>query len=81
MQVPVISIGNSKGLRLSKSILDQYNIKGKVELVLEKDHIAIRPISQPRQGWDTAFRRMAEAGDDALLIDDVWADEAWEEWS
>lgn len=81
MQVPVISIGNSKGLRLSKSILEQYNIKGKVELTLEKDHITIRPISQPRQGWDTAFRRMAEAGDDALLIDDVWADEAWEEWS
>ncbi|MCC6410713.1 MAG: hypothetical protein IT270_03585 [Saprospiraceae bacterium] len=28
-----------------------------------------------RQGWEAAFRRMHEAGDDALIIPDVFDDE------
>jgi len=78
MEVSVIQIGNSKGLRLSKAILERYNIKDKVELILEKGQIVLRPLSAPRQGWEAAFRQMHEAGDDALLIDDVFGDEDFE---
>lgn len=36
METAIIKIGNSKGLRLSKTILEKYNSKDKVELILEK---------------------------------------------
>ena len=71
----IIRIGNSNGIRLNKTILQQYGIKGKVELVFEKDHIKIIPIDQPRIGWENQFKLMAENNDDDLLIDDVFEDE------
>ncbi len=80
MEVSIIQIGNSKGLRLSKSILERYNIKDKVELILEKGHIILKPIEHPRKGWDKAFRKMHENGDDQLLLDDVFGDESFYEW-
>ena len=79
MQTNIIRIGNSKGLRLSKTLLQQYNIKESVELILEKDHIKIRPIKTPRVGWSTKFKQMRENGDDELLINDVFEEEFFEE--
>ncbi|MRX45913.1 MULTISPECIES: AbrB/MazE/SpoVT family DNA-binding domain-containing protein [Pedobacter] len=80
MEVSIIKIGNSKGLRLTKAILEKYNITDKIELILEKGQIILRPISEPRKGWDKAFQKMHENGDDQLLIDDVFEDENFEEW-
>ena len=80
MKAQVIKIGNSKGLRLSKAILDRYNIKDNVELILEENQIILRPIDEPRKGWRDAFKKMAERGDDKLIIDDVFDDENFDEW-
>jgi len=81
MDIPIISIGNSKGIRLSKTLLEKYNLKDKVELILEQDYIILKPKSEPRSGWDQAFQSMRQSGDDALLIDDVFEDDALEEWN
>ena len=75
MEANIIKIGNSKGVRLSKTILEKYEIGEKVEVILEKDQIVLRPIKQPRQGWAEAFKKMHENGDDELLIPDVFEDE------
>jgi antitoxin MazE len=80
MEVSVIKIGNSKGIRLSKTLLDKYNIQDTVEVILEKGQIVIKPLSRPRKGWEKAFKRMSENGDDRLLINDVFEDENLEEW-
>ena len=80
MQASIIQIGNSKGLRLSKAILEKYNIQDKVELILEENQIILKPIEEPRKGWDKAFKKMHAAGDDQLLMDDVFEDESFEEW-
>ncbi len=80
MEVPIIAIGNSKGLRLNKTVLEKYNIKDKVELVLEKGYIIIKPIATPRKGWDAAFKKMHERGDDHLLFDGVFEEENFDEW-
>lgn len=81
MEVSIIKIGNSKGFRLSKTLLEKYNIKDKVELILEKGYIIIKPISNPRIGWDQAFKEMHENGHDKLLFNDVFDDENLEEWN
>lgn len=80
MEVSIIKIGNSKGLRLSKEILERYNIKDTVEMILEKGQIILKPKSAPRKGWDSAFKKMHNNGDDNLLLDDVFEDESFEEW-
>ena len=80
MEVSVIKIGNSKGIRLSKTMLEKYNIQDSVEIVLEDDQIVIKPTKEPRKGWGLSFKTMAEKGDDNLLMDDVFNDENLEEW-
>jgi antitoxin MazE len=80
MEISVIKIGNSKGIRLSKTLLDRYNIKDTVDLIMDKGQIIIKPISKPRKGWEEAFEKMAKNGDDNLLINDVFDDENLEEW-
>lgn len=77
MDISVIPIGNSRGIRLSKTLLEKYNITDKVELILEKGYIILK--SESRKGWEKAFEKMHENGDDKLLIDDVFEDENPEE--
>ena len=81
MELSVINIGNSKGIRLSKTILEKYSISDKVELILEKNFIILKPKAEPRKGWDKAFKKMHENCDDQLLMDDVFGDENFEEWN
>mgnify|MGYP006176615151 FL=1 len=80
METAIIKIGNSKGLRLSKTILEKYNIKDKVEIILEMGQIILKPIETPRKNWDVSFEKMHQEGDDTLLINDVFEDEDFEEW-
>jgi antitoxin MazE len=81
MELSIIKIGNSKGFRLSKTLIEKYNIKDKVELILEKGYIILKPISRPRKDWEQAFKEMNEKGDDQLLFNDVFEDENPEEWN
>lgn len=81
MEIAIIKIGNSKGLRLSKTIMEKYNIKDKVELILEKDQIIIKAIDEPRKDWENAFKNMRHNNDDKLLMNDVFDDENFDEWN
>lgn len=75
MEAPVIDIGNSKGIELTKTLIDKYHMPDKVELVLEKDYIIIKPSKTPRSGWELSFKEMHENKDDTLLIPDVFDEE------
>ena len=81
MELSIIQIGNSKGFRLSKTLIEKYNIKDKVELILEKGYMVIKPISSPRKDWEKAFKEMNENGEDQLLFNDVFENENLEEWN
>jgi antitoxin MazE len=78
MQLSVIQIGNSKGIRLNKALLEKYQITDKVELILENDYILIKSVAKPRKNWEEAFIEMHKNGDDLLLIDSVFTDENWD---
>jgi antitoxin MazE len=80
MEVSVIKIGNSRGIRLSKTLLERYNIRDTVDLILEKGQIIIKPLSRPRKGWDKAFSQMNANGDDKMYTDDIFEEENFEEW-
>jgi antitoxin MazE len=80
MEIRIIRIGNSKGIILSKAILDRYGIKERVELVMKDKHFEVKAVKPPRQGWEQAFKRMHEQGDDQLLDHDVLDDDIFEDW-
>ena len=82
----IIKIGNSQGIRIPRLLLEQSGLHGEVELILDAQQLVIRPIPNPRAGWEEQFRLMAEHGDDALLDDEAattltqWDEEGWT-WS
>lgn len=80
MNVDIIKIGNSKGIRIPASLLKQCGIGEKVEIEVKYNNIILKPIKSPRQGWATAFEKMAKQGDDSILIPDELDDELLEEW-
>ena len=80
MEIQVVKIGNSKGIRLSKTLLERYNIRDKLEIIFEKGYLILKPVSKPRSGWEEVFKEMHDNKDDQLLFDDVFQDENLEEW-
>jgi len=81
MRARVIKIGNSQGLRIPKPILEQTGIRDDVEIEVEKNQIIIRPVENAREGWDAAFKKMGENGDDVPIINEIishaWDEEEW----
>jgi len=80
MDISIVPIGNSKGIRLSKTLIEKYNFKDTVELILEKGYIILKPKAEPRKGWEKSFKSMHDSGDDKSLMTDVFEDETFDEW-
>ncbi|MBU1121077.1 MAG: AbrB/MazE/SpoVT family DNA-binding domain-containing protein [Candidatus Omnitrophica bacterium] len=70
MKIPIVPIGNSRGIRIPKAILQQCRIRRFVDLEVKNDQIVLHPIQKPRQEWKKAFEKMRENKDDQLIIDD-----------
>ena len=81
MELSLIKIGNSRGFRLNKTLFDKYNIKDKVEVILESGYMIIKPVNKPRKDWEEAFKEMHQNGDDQLLFNDIFNNENFEEWN
>lgn len=82
MRARIVKIGNSQGIRIPKPLLEQTGIMDDVELDVDKNQIIIRPVSNPRDGWDDAFKAMADRGDDTIIdeaenISHSWDDDEW----
>lgn len=82
MLVSVVPIGNSKGIRLPKAILEQLKISDKLELEVDNQRIILSPLAKvPRVGWSEAFVRMHGEQQDGLLLEETIDSEAFEwEW-
>ncbi len=80
MKTKLVSIGNSKGIRIPSAIIKQCKIENEVDLEVEKERIVIKPVKiVTREGWDNAFKLMHEEKDDALLLNEI-VDNAMENW-
>ncbi|MGE3978103.1 MAG: AbrB/MazE/SpoVT family DNA-binding domain-containing protein [Nitrospira sp.] len=67
MKAHIVRIGNSKGIRLPKTLLQEAQLEDEVELQAEPGRILISKSAQPRAGWPDAARRMRAKGEDGLL--------------
>jgi len=84
MKTKVVKIGNSRGIRIPKSLIDQSGLKSDVELKVSGGKIIIKSIEKNRESWEIAFRKMAKNKDDILLDNSYlvnqskWDNEEWE---
>ena len=79
MRARIVKIGNSQGIRIPKPLLEQSGIMEDVIIEVENNQIIVRPISKPREGWDEAFRDMAENDDDLLIDSQAPILHSWDE--
>jgi antitoxin MazE len=71
VHVSIRQIGNSQGVVIPKAILAQLGLDSKsgVEMTIEDGALVLRrPPSSARAGWAEAARRIAETGDDELVM-------------
>ena len=80
MKASIIQIGNSKGLRIPKPILEQCGFGSEVELEVQDRKLIVKPHASVRKDWAKAFEKMARNGDDQLLEfpSGQWDEEEWE---
>lgn len=75
----LIKIGNSQGIRIPKTLIEQTGLGDDVEIEVQENQLVVRSAYHPRAGWDEAFRAMAEHGDDRLLDADLLTPTDWDE--
>jgi antitoxin MazE len=82
MKTSVIRIGNSRGIRIPKIVLEQCHLRDEVEIEVVNDHLIVRPATKPRSGWAETFREMHERREDMLLDQESLALSQWDktEW-
>ena len=84
MELAIRNIGNSKGMVLPKPLLAQVGLDDAAVAQVSVEDGAIvlrRPAAAPREGWAEAARKLAEKGEDALLMGEFGnADDAELAW-
>jgi antitoxin MazE len=67
MRANVVRIGNSRGVRIPKSILAACAIESEVDLSVVDGKIVLQAVPHVREGWAEAAHEMARRRDDELL--------------
>ena len=73
--VKLVRIGNSRGVRLPKAVIELARLGDEVELAVRGDEVILKSLEHPRSGWDEAMRRaIAEHGAELTEEDREWLD-------
>ena len=82
MKTTLIAIGNSRGIRIPKPLIEQCGLTTTVEMAVRHRTIVLHAPRQARAGWEEAFAQMARLGDDKLVAPELsptrWDDEEWQ---
>ena len=76
----IVRIGNSRGIRVPKILLDQAQLPDEVELHAEPGRLVVQGARRPRTGWAEAARAMSKQGHDRLLDEPTVTRFDREEW-
>ena len=81
VRTKVIEIGNSRGVRIPKPMLEASGIDGEVTISIVGSELVVRSIESPRSGWEEQLREMVATEGD-LPVDESAAsrfdEEEWE---
>ena len=76
----VVKIGNSRGIRIPRTLLEQAGLVDEVEMKVEGNQLIIHPVHAPRTGWKDQFAAMADHQDDQLIdgtVTSQWDEDEW----
>ena len=69
MHVTIRQIGNSQGFVVPKPVLAQVGLEGEAEMTIEGGALVLRKPAKPtRAGWEKAAQKIAQSGDDELVM-------------
>jgi len=80
LRTQIVKIGNSRGVRLPKLLIDQMGFDNEVEILVQRGQLVLRRVARPRRDWDEQFQAMAKSGDDRLIDEPVstkWDRSEW----
>ena len=80
MKTKIVRIGNSRGVRIPKPLLEQAGLEDEVQLRVVESGIIIEGTARPRAGWGLAAELLRERGEDSLLDEIVATDFDESEW-
>jgi antitoxin MazE len=80
MKTKLVRIGNSRGVRIPKPLLEQAGLENEVLLRVVEEGIVIEAADKPRAGWGEAARILHERREDGLLDDITATDFDETEW-
>lgn len=60
----IVRIGNSRGIRIPKTLLEAAELPDEVELHAEPGRLLVEGVHHARRGWAAAARRMRARGED-----------------
>jgi antitoxin MazE len=82
MKTKLVRIGNSRGIRIPKPLIEQLGFKTQVELLIEENQLIIRLERRLREGWGESFRLGGPPENQELLLEGIapsrFDEEEWE---
>ena len=67
MKTRLVRIGNSRGIRLPKPVIEEAGLTDEVELRVRRGAVVIEPAAGARADWAAAAQRLAARGGDRLM--------------
>ena len=80
MKAKLVKIGNSRGIRLPKPIIDEAGLTDQVDLSVRHGEVVIRRMNNTRAGWANAARRLQASGDTGVIGGYIPTDFDQDEW-
>ncbi len=71
VKTKLVRIGNSRGIRVPRVIVEQAGLSEELELEVRRRHLIVRSSARPRRGWEERFQEMRDRGEGGLLWPDV----------
>ena len=81
MKIDIIKVGNSKGIRIPKAMIEALGLEDSVELEIIDGKMVLSPLKKVREGWEEAFRADPPSEEDGPMLGDFpneFDDEEWE---
>jgi len=81
MRIKVIDIGNSRGIRLPKALIEEMGFTDEVELQRTDKGLIIKPVKEARAGWTELFKMASKPAKEDKQWGDVGNKFDNEEWT
>jgi len=80
MKAKLVQIGNSRGIRLPKPIIEEAQLNDEVDIHVKEGAIVITSIRMPRSGWAVSAKKLHDQEQGKLLDSNTPTDFDEKEW-